>query len=99
MSYEVISKAIEKGARQGNPLTGTATTTEAIVKIFNKQSRAIALYNRSEDEPLLYSIDGGTTYLSVGPLASTERPYECKDFRVKTAANTAVYDFEYAEAQ
>ena len=91
------SEAIKEGYKpQIN--TGTATTSAATINTL-PGSKAIKLYNRSTDTALLFSIDSGTTYLSIPPFGEVDEYMEATKVMVKTDSGTAVYDLKAALRQ
>ena len=94
MSY---SEAIKDGFKRLFD-QDTASTT---VKTVNCEPgiRAFKLYNRSTSVALLYSIDGGTTYLQVPAFGEVDEYAKGTNIKIKTAASTAVYDLKVALRQ
>jgi len=91
------SSAIKEGYKpQIN--TGTATTT-AVKTDTLPGSKAIKLYNRSTSIALLYSIDGGTTYLSVPAFGEIDECLEATAIYLKTDSSSAAYDLKVALRQ
>ena len=91
------SNAIKEGYKpQIN--TGTATTT-AVKTDTLPGSKAIKLYNRSTSQALLYSIDAGTTYLSLPPFGEIDECMDTAGIYLKTASDTAAYDLKVALRQ
>ena len=91
------SEAIKEGYKpQIN--TGTATTSAATINTL-PGSKAIKLYNRSTDTALLFSIDNGTTYLSIPPFGEVDEYMEAPSIMIKTGSSTAIYDLKVALKQ
>ena len=91
------SSAIKEGYK---PQVSTGTATTSAVKTDTLPgSKAIKLYNRSTSVSILYSIDGGTTYLSLPPFGDVDECMEATAIYLKTAASTAVYDLKVALRQ
>jgi len=76
--------------------TGTATTSAAAISLA-KEGVAFYLFNSSTTKNLKYSIDGGSTYMSILPLGEVDRPYISKTLHVKSNSGTAGYEIEVAE--
>ena len=94
MSY---SEAIKDGFKQLLD-QATASTTVRTVNC-EPGIRAFKLVNRSTSEPLLYSTDGGTTYLQVFPFGKVDEYTKGTNIKIKTAESTAVYDLKVALRQ
>lgn len=91
------SEAIKRGLKpQIN--TGTASTAAATINT-TPGAKAMKLFNRDDSEDLLYSLDGGTTYLACPPLTVVDEAIEATSILLATAANTAVYDLKVALSQ
>jgi len=79
---------------------GTATATAAAIATFDPEATAFMLKNLNSTQKLLYSIDGGTTYLTLEPLSNVEKERHVRELLVKRAGSTNVaYNAEYSEAQ
>ena len=94
MSY---SNAIKEGAKP--QITQSTATTSAVKTDTLPGSKAIKLYNRSTSIAILYSIDGGTTYLSLPPFGEVDEYMEATAIYLKTASSTAAYDLKVALRQ
>ena len=93
-----IQKYVDRGAVTEHK-TGTATTTAAAVPPTNKRAKELVfadVVNRSADEALLVSFDGGSNFNTVEPLANRPFSGHLQFPQVKVAANTAGYDIEMA---
>lgn len=95
--------AIERRFKKGDlvqAVTGTATATAAAVATFDPECTAFRLKNLSSTQKLLYSIDGGTVYLTLEPLSTEEKERFARSILVKRGSNTNVaYNAEYTEVQ
>lgn len=95
----VLDEKIKQG-HLVSEATGTATATAAAVATFDPQCTAFILKNLSSTQKLLYSIDGGTTYLTLEQLSTVEKERFVRELLVKRAGNTDVaYNVEYSERQ
>ena len=91
------SNAIKEGCKpQIN--SGTASTTVATINTL-PGSKAIKLYNRDTGTAILYSIDNGTTYLSLPPFGEIDECMEATKIMLYTASGTAAYDLKVALRQ
>lgn len=91
------SQAIKEG---GKPQITQGTATTVAVKTDTLPgSIAISLYNRSTSIPILYSIDGGTTYLSIPPFGGFDEYMDAPAIYLKTDSGSAAYDLKVALRQ
>jgi len=91
------SDAIKEGYK---PQINQSTATTSAVKTNTLPgSKAIKLYNRSTSVSILYSIDGGTTYLSLPPFGEFDECMEATAIYLKTDSGSAVYDLKVALRQ
>ncbi len=95
--------AIERRLNKGDlvlAVTGTATATAAVIATFDPECTAFRLKNLSSTQKLLYSIDGGTVYLTLEPLTTEEKERFARSIYVKRGSSTDVaYNAEYTEVQ
>lgn len=91
--------AIKAGAKpyQNSKQTGDVTTSATIIT-FDKETRAIELFNSHAVANLLYSLDG-TTYLAILPHGSVDKPYRTNALYLKSSTGTVTYYFDAAIAQ
>ena len=94
--------AIERRLKKGDlvqAVTGTATVTGTAIATFDPECTAFILKNLSSTKKLLYSIDGGTTYLTLEQLSTVEKERFARSVLIKVASGTASYNAEYTEVQ
>ena len=94
--------AIERRIKKGDlvqEVSGTATTSAAAIATFDPECTAFMLKNLSSTQKLLYSIDGGTIYLTLEQLSTLEKDRFARSILVKVASGTASYNAEYTEVQ
>ncbi len=93
-----INRSVEAGDKwTGFPGQSVGTTADEYT--FAKESRAIKLICRHSTNNLLYSIDGGTNYFTIGPKGAIDRTYRAKTLHVKGSGSSTGYDLEYTEQQ
>ena len=91
---------VNKNADKGEKLkqaTGTATVTAASVATFDPECTSFSLKNLSSTIKILWSVDVGTTYLTLEPLSIIEKAYIARSLYVKTTSGSAAYNVEYTE--
>ncbi|KKN18466.1 hypothetical protein LCGC14_0955510 [marine sediment metagenome] len=76
-----------------------ALTNSFVALTLTNETRAISIFNPSFDNDLRYSLDGGTTWLTIRPLGSVDRPYISKTLAVRSSAGTDRYEVEIAHIQ
>lgn len=95
--------AIEDRIKKGDlvqEVDGTATASGVAIATFDPECTAFILKNLSGQEKLLYSIDAGTTYLTLEPLSTVEKERIARSLLVKRGGNSNVaYNAEYTERQ
>ncbi len=95
----ILDEKIKKG-QLIKEVTGTATATAALIATFAPECTAFRLKNLSTTQKLLYSIDGGTVYLTLDQLSEVEKERIVRELYVKRGGSTNVaYSAEYSEAQ
>ena len=78
---------------------GQALTASAITLTPVKEISALRIFNTSPSKVIKYSIDGGTTYLSIMPLGIIDEYYRAKTILLKTASGSANVDVEVTYPQ
>ena len=99
MNISNLAQAMGRGTGKYGSLVATVGATGTKIKTFNSHSQAIRLFNPDEVKTLSFSVDGGTTYLSIPPLGEVDRPYKANDLYVKGSASATPYEIEYVEDQ
>lgn len=93
-----INRSFEKGDKYtGVPAQSVGTSPDRYT--FDKESRAIKLVNLHATNNLLYSIDGGTNYFTMGPHGGIDRAYRAKTLDVKGSGASTGYDLEHTQQQ
>ena len=95
--------AIEDRIKKGDlvqEVNSTATASGVAIAAFDPECTAFILKNLSSTQKLLYSIDSGTTYLTLEPLSTVEKERIARSLLVKRGGSSNVaYNAEYTERQ
>lgn len=93
------SRSVERGDKANAPDIGTVGSTGVKIRTFAKESRAIKLLNPHASQTLSYSLDGGTTYQTVGPHGKLDEALHGPSVTLKGSAAGTNYELNTTEAQ
>lgn len=96
---DAYSRSVERGDKVNTPDVGTVGTTGTRVRKFSKESRAIKIVNLHATNNLLFSVDGGTIYETIGPHGKIDVAVYCKELYLKGSAASTGYNVRTTEAQ
>lgn len=93
------SRSVEAGHKVNPPDVSSVGVTAVVVRTFAKESRAIRIINRHASQNLLWSIDGGTTFETIGPTGKMDEAIRAKSLQLKGSGTSTTYDVRTTEAQ
>ncbi|KKM71542.1 hypothetical protein LCGC14_1429640 [marine sediment metagenome] len=93
------SRSVEKGDKANPPDVGSVGTSSTLIRTFRRQSRAIRIQNRHASQNLLFSLDGGTTFETIGPFGKIDEAYRGKTLHMKGSDTGTTYDVRTTEQQ
>ncbi|KKN53505.1 hypothetical protein LCGC14_0602020 [marine sediment metagenome] len=94
-----LNNSINAGDKWTGSPAGSVGTAAVLAVTFKKKSKAIRLVNLHATNNLLYSLDGGSNYFTIGPNGSIDRAYRVNTLHVKGSGSSTGYDLEYTEQQ
>ena len=93
------SRSVEKGDKANPPNVGSVGTSSTLIRTFKKECRAIRIQNRHASQNLLFSLDGGTVFETLGPFGKIDEAYHGKTLFMKGSAASTTYDVRTTEQQ
>lgn len=92
------SRSVEKGDKINPPDVGTVGTSGVKIRTFTPESRAIRIVNLHASNNLLYSLDGGTTYETIGPKGLINEALHAAELYLKGSDANTGYNVRTTEA-
>ncbi|KKN47810.1 hypothetical protein LCGC14_0659310 [marine sediment metagenome] len=93
------SRSVEIGDLANPPDVGSVNTSSTLIRTFKKQSRAVRIQNRHASQNLLFSLDGGTVFETLGPFGKIDEAYRGKTLHMKGSGASTTYDVRTTEQQ
>ena len=93
------SRSVEKGHKINPPDVGTVGTAAELIRTFSPESRAIRIINIHPSNNLLYSVDGGTVYETIGPHGEINEAISAASLYLKGSAASTGYNVRSTTVQ
>ena len=101
MAKERYNSPLQQKIFNGDKLTQLAAqsvgTTPVDTITFDVECSAFKILNTHKQEKLLYSIDGGTNWLTITPFGHEDTLAIARTLKIKAASGTVTYDLQYTE--